>query len=918
LTNASTRGAVAETTDGSPFRQPRIDFYLAAATTLGALVLYALTVQPTVSFWDCGEFIAAAAILGVPHPPGTPLFVILGRLFSLLPTASDIGLRINLLSVVSSAFAVGMAYLAAARLERRFIFRGAAFWGREWVIFVAAVCSAILFGFATTVWSNAVEAEVYGITLFLFAALLYVTTVWFDHTDDALGQRLLIFASFTAVLGLGVHMMVFLAIPGFWIAVFATNASYRRDWRLWVSALVTMLIMVTGVEAFLWNVVFWLGLCAWWTFASRPQVRKLRGMAAVIWAIVLYLLTELFLPLSMFRGGWSSFDWLGTLIVFGASLVGGFISADEEPRRALLRWGLCATIAGAALTAFTIQAYLPVRSTQDPILDENNPETWTAFKSFLERKQYGRTSMVERMFHRRGEWKNQLGRHPRMGFWSFFEKQWGLKSGPVDPDRPDETGTLPPVFLLLFILGLLGVGYLGAVHWRIGIPILLTLLLATIGLVIYMNFADGTHYNPRAADQAYLEVRDRDYFFTTGFALFGFCIGLGVGAFLRLFHEPRSKLWKAVVIISSAVFLFALPVKTITANYWQNDRSRNFIPYDYAFNMLSSCEQNGILFTYGDNDTFPLWCLQYAYRFRPDVRLINLSLANMAWYVLQVKNEIGAPFDMSDEMIERMTPNSRDGRIQDQVVNIVMESNKWKDPVYFGMSVPEGVRVYRGAPLDSNLEVTGMTAKVVRKSGYRMVDRKLTMHLYRDVFQFRGVNDSTIHKDQATRRIVDNYVSGILFVADSYRRENMPDSAIALAAYAAWLRPRLLSPRVYIAQVAGENGLRPVLDSLVATVQENDKAEIYYNYALSAEIAGKIATAEPAYRDALRVDPSNTQSFQRLASMLYQANEFDSLLTVIDQWIAANPADTTGPMLRREIVRRLQQPPPSDSTPERP
>lgn len=894
-------------TDGPLFRQPRIDFVLAGAATLFAAVIYALTVQPTVSFWDCGEFIAASVVLGVPHPPGTPLFVLLGRIFSLLPTAADMGLRVNYLSVTSGAFAVGLAYLVTARLQRRFIYHQLSFWGREWVIFVASICGAFLFAFANTVWANAVEAEVYGITIVMFTTIIYASLVWIDRRDESTGMRLLIFGTFMAVLGLGVHMMVFLAVPGMWLLVFFLKPDYRRDWRIWISALVTMLIMVTGVEAFLWNVAFWLGLTLWWTFASRRHVRKLRGMIAIIWAVILFLLSELFLPLTMFRGGWGTFEWLGTLIVFGTSVIGGFASADEAPGRAAVRWGLCSAFAGAALVAFTLQVYLPVRAHLDPRINENDPESWTAFKGFLERKQYGRVSMVERMFKRRGTWANQLGRHPRMGFWSFFEQEWGLKSGPVDIDNPNNRAMHPPVFLLLFLMGLLGVGYLSALYWRVGVPIFVILFLATVGLVVYMNFADGTHYNPTSADQAYLEVRDRDYFFTTGFAMFGICIGLGVAAFMRIFLEPKSKLWKPVVIISSGVFLFALPAKTLMANYWLNDRSRNYIPNDYAYNMLNSCDPNGVLFTYGDNDTFPLWCLQEAYSVRTDVKVINLSLANMHWYIHQVKNTIGAPFDIPDDQIDKLMPNARDGRLQDQVVNTVMESNRWQNSVYFSMSVPDNVRVYRGASLDSNLQTVGLVAKVVQRKGSRMMDLERSRELYEDVYQFRGVADSTVHKDEATRRICDNYATGVLFLAEGYRQAGQIDSAFSVAAFASHLRPHLASPRVYMCQIAGELGRQPVLDSLARVAPDTEVPNLYYSFGVAAEIRDFPDLARNAYEAALERDSKNVESFKRLVSMLYSNKEYDTLLVLVNQWMQANPTDTVAPLMQKELLRIMSE-----------
>jgi hypothetical protein len=603
---------------------------------------------------------------------------------------------------------------------------------------------------------------------------------------------------------------------------------------------------------------------------------------------------------------WSDADWFAAILVLVVCLVGVWWNFRNRGEPSAMPWHFLAATLSAALVAISMQLFIPVRSAHDPAIDENSPETWTAFQSFLERKQYGRESMVTRMFQRRGDWSHQLGRHPRMGFWSFFEQQYGLKSGPVDLAHP-QLGRLPPSFLLLFALGIFGAGFVAVRKKEVGVPIIVTLLLVTVGLVLYMNFADGSRYDPRSAPQAYLEVRDRDYFFTTGFALFGLCMGLGVAAFLRAFLEPGSRLWRPVLVASSLVFLFALPYKTVSANYWSHDRSRDFIPYDYAYNLLNSCETDAILFTNGDNDTFPLWCLQEAYGIRKDVRIINLSLANTNWYIHQIKTTMRVPFDIPDEQIDFLRPHARLGRVQDQVVNIVLESVAWQVPVYFGSSSPEGSRVYRGKSLDSNLVMEGMVMRLHRDRGLSDVDRSGVLRKYREEFRFRGVNDSTIFLTEATRRIADNYATGLMFVADGYRRAGILDSAFQAAGVASGLRPALDQPRFYLVQMAGEFGRPDVADSIAATVPAWKRGDLYYNYGVAAELSEQDMSAAAAYKEALSWSPQHVQSFQRCAALHFKFQLWDTLLGVIDRWIEANPDDTTGPLMRQEALSFREQ-----------
>jgi hypothetical protein len=879
----------------APVFDSRRDYLLATLVGAVALVLYLLTVQRTLSFWDCGEFIACAAILGIPHPPGTALFVLIGRIFTLLPVPEDIGFRVNLMSVCFSALSVSLGYLIVSRITRRYLFPSESFWGREWLFFLSGACGAFLAGFGATVWTNAIEAEVYGLTLFMFFLIVYVNLLWLDARGTRLGFRLLVFAVFVAVLGLGVHLMVYLAIPALWLTVFAAEPDLRRDWRIWLAAAITMAITVAGVKVFIWNIVFVLALSGWFLLAPADLTRRLRAWIVPLLVPLCYGLFAVTLPLrrdvdpgliksqgsmgSFFETFyWSTTDWFVALLVLAVCMAGVW------------------------------------RSAHDPAIDENSPETWTAFQGFLERKQYGRESMVTRMFRRRGDLAHQLGRHPRMGFWSFFEKQYGLKSGPVDVASP-QLGGMPPSFLLLFGLGLFGAGFVAVRKKVVGVPILLTLLLVTVGLVLYMNFADGTRYDPRSSDQAYLEVRDRDYFFTTGFALFGLCIGLGVAAFLRAFLEPGSKLWKPVLVASSIVFLFALPYKTVQANYWSHDRSRDFIPYDYAYNLLNSCEPDAVLFTNGDNDTFPLWCLQEAYGIRKDVRIINLSLANTHWYIQQIKSHLKVPFDIPDEQIELLRPHAQLGRVQDQVVNIVLESNAWQYPIYFGSSSPASSRVYRGKSLDSNLVMEGMVMKLHRDRGLSDVDRSRILRRYREEYRFRGVTDSTIYLNEATRRIADNYATGLMFVADGYRRAGILDSAFQAAAFASQLRPALDQPRLYMVQMAGEFGRPEVVDSIAAAAPVWRRGDLYYNFGVASELSEQEIAAAAAYKEALSWSPQHVQSFQRCAALHFKFQLWDTLLGVIDRWIEANPQDTLGPLMRREALTFREQAEKAPATP---
>ncbi|MCI0405732.1 MAG: DUF2723 domain-containing protein, partial [candidate division Zixibacteria bacterium] len=558
----------------------------AGLVLLVSFLVYNWTKAPTLSFWDCGEFIACAAILGIPHPPGSPLYVIIGRLFTLLPISPDIGVRVNLVSVISSAFAAMVGYLIVHRLVDHWTKDKTEWRFRIWK-YVGGISGGLTLAFSRTFWSSAVEAEVYGLAMLVTLLILYLGILWWQRPSEARGNQYLILAAYLGILGTALHMTVFLALPPVMLLVLLSDLNRRQElhfqvsggriWLevgpIWVSFLV-LLLVVASLDLFLWSLGIWTVITAFVVFKS-PR----------------------------------AFGWH-------------------------LPLGLCL----AAVLGFSSQFFIPIRAAQSPHINENDPDDWKSFKYFLERKQYGQTNMITRAMKRRGEPANQFGRYPRMGFWSFFEKQYGLTK----------------VFFLLLAVGLWGLYE----SWRKarspGVMMAVTVLLGTVGLVWYMNFADGTRQDPLTGE-GYLEVRDRDYFWTPGFIVFGLCIGMGLAALgYRLSEWIREKNFpRPVLAVPGTVGVFALifPYFGFASNFSVNQRIDNYLPYDYAYNLLSSCEPNAVLFTNGDNDTFPLWALQEAYGFRRDVKNINLSLINTNWYILQKKHQDSVPINLSDEEI---------------------------------------------------------------------------------------------------------------------------------------------------------------------------------------------------------------------------------------------------------------------------
>ncbi len=675
-----------------------------------ALAAYGRTVAPTVSFWDCGEFIAAAASLGIPHPPGAPLYVLIGRIFTLLPLGADVGHRVNLISVITSGFTGLVGYLIVLKLFELWSFGESRFWK-----YLGASSGALIMAFSSTFWSSAVEAEVYGLSMFLMLLLIYLTLCWYEIRQAALKptpgrtaptpengihpDRYLILIYYVGLLSVAVHMTTFLVMPLIFSFVLWADPQKRSDFRFWVAG-GSLLIILAVVEPFL--------------IAA--------GLTLLVSGIVYFL--------------------------YG---------------RKIAPWRLSFLLAAFGLLGFSSQLYIPIRSLQNPPIDENNPENWDRFNDFLERKQYGQENMLVRALTRRGKWESQLGRYPRMGFWGFFEKQYGRGGWAFAP---------------IFLIGLAGLFLPFKRDKKSALFLLAIALAGTVGLVFYMNFADGTRMD--SYGEAGLEVRDRDYFWTPGFVVFSLAVGAGLGflgsllsaegARRRLNSSLRTAL--AGLVVLAAV---AIPASAFKTNSIRNSRAGNFLPYDYAYNLLASCDKDALLFTNGDNDTFPLWCLQEAYGFRKDVRVINLSLINTDWYILQLKNQMGVPISLADSQIamkELPLPGTgqtfprpehpyfdrRRGlshylmpiqledqllRVQDFMVEEVVLTNDFKYPLFFSRTVPGSARV----GLDANLTTEAMVLRLVPERRENRFDFERTEKLLWELFRFRNFANPEITLD---------------------------------------------------------------------------------------------------------------------------------------------------------------------------
>jgi hypothetical protein len=822
---------------------------VAAVVFAYALTLYLLTVAPTASFWDSGEFIAIAHKLEVSHPPGAPFFMLLGRLLSMFVSPAYVALSINLISVLASAFTVLLTHLIIVRLVREW--QGpASQWttGDRITALGGGVVGACAFAVTDSFWFNAVEAEVYALSMLFTALVVWLIFKWREqalqeeaalagrrqHPFGLASNRYLLLIAYLFGLAIGVHLLNLLAIFFLALIVFYTEFE-KPDWtprQRWLHIALAGLVSMIAFALIFPGIVQWLP--DWAGKSGSP-----------------YLFFFAFVALVVF-------------------------SVYYTQKNGMQAANLIALSIAMVLVGYSTYALIFIRSAADPPIDENDPETAESIVYYLKREQYGNTPLLKgptyddrlrRVDNRREvffprRWspdpnheriyarydsdldfflRYQLGHmYVRYLLWNFVGKASDVQDAPhivtFDDPRakpyprftPSEKAGENAYFGLPLLLGLIGM----AIHfwrdWRRGFAVLVFFLITGVGIVLYLN-------------QPPLQPRERDYSYVASFFAFSLWIGVGAAGLLELVVDVTRKRWNASALsalppLATWLLLFlAVPFWMAFVNFDDHDRSGRYVAPDYAYNMLMSVDENAILFTNGDNDTFPLWYLQEVEGIRQDVRVVNLSLLNTPWYVRQLKYQWARkspplPISLSDQEIEDLTivrwrpreillpvdkkkifgqsemivpedtalvespmrwnlqgrPYGKDESGEDlnilyaadQVaLNIIMTAARqnWERPVYFAVTVsPDGQ-----LDLENFFQLEGQAYRVVPirhdEPLGRVVPEITPANLRK--FRFRKLNDPDVYFDENIRRMVDNYRNIFSHTAQTIADDGYKDEA---------------------------------------------------------------------------------------------------------------------------------------------
>jgi len=502
--------------------RPPYGWALGVAATVFAL--YAVTLAPTTQFWDTSEYIATAHILGIPHPPGNPLFVVLARAWELVlaPFGLAVATRVNLFSAFMSAGAHGLWFLVVHHIlrhfshDRRFRLAGAA---------AAVLVSATAF----TVWNQSnVNEKVYTISLLTIALLTWLAFRWQENLGKGKDDNLLVLMAFILALSVGNHLMAFLAAPAIGLFILIVHPRVLVNWKLYPA------IVVAGLAG---------------------------------------LSIHLFLPI---RAGLSP------------------VINEADPT--------CLGVGGALESIMTY-----------------GKAGCAALSESLTRQQYDKPPLVPRQ----APLPSQI-----LNYFQYFDWQWARSV--------QGTTTLLADLRVPFTMLFTGLGVWGAVeHSRRDRPsfiyVFVLFLTVSAGLTYYLNFKYGYSIPDPLQNLDAHEVRERDYFFLVSFSVWGLWAGVGIAAIWEwLSRGPLGNLTRA----SPILLLAAIPLAT---NWSWANRAYDYAARDWGYNLLMSVEPYGVLFTNGDNDTFPLWYVQEVEGIRRDVTVIVTSYLNTPWYTRQLR-----------------------------------------------------------------------------------------------------------------------------------------------------------------------------------------------------------------------------------------------------------------------------------------
>ncbi|RNC63480.1 protein O-mannosyl-transferase family [Proteiniphilum sp. X52] len=719
-----------------------------------AAVVYLLTIEPTASFWDCGEFITQAYKLEVGHPPGAPIFMLVGNLFTqFAQDPSQVAKMVNSMSALMSALTILFLFWTITHLTRKLIMAkegGELSMGQTIAVIGSGLVGALVYTFSDTFWFSAVEGEVYAFSSMLTALVFWLILKWEDNADKPHSDKWIVLIAYVMGLSIGVHLLNLLCIPAI-VLVYYFKKNENPDWKGGIKALLLsfglIVILMWGIIPGFTKVGGWFELffvnSLGFSYHTGLFVYLFLLVGVIGWSLYETLSpkgkenrarTSFFLSMGMtgilFIGG---NGWLWALLI-----AAGAYFAFRYKKLEVKFINLAVTSLMVILVGFSAYALIPIRSNANPPLDLNTPEDIFSLGSFLNREQYGQTPLIHGTTYASQLARNADGSLVRSG--ERISYQQVVKTSPDQKDRYEKvvlpnykytnTMLLPrmhsnpnnpsfrnhsmgyeqwggvtdlnqkPTFWqnLKFLFSyqinhmywryfmwnfsgrqndIQGHGEITAGNWITGIAFIdehvlglgpqdniapdivdnkghnkyymLPLLLGIIGIlyqlqlkkrgkqsfaIVFMLFFMTGLAIILYLNQTPYEPRERDYAYAGSFYAFSIWVGMGVAG-ISYFLRKYIKNTTAATALATVATL-CVPLQMASQTWDDHDRSGRTLARDTGMNYLSCVGGNAILFTNGDNDTYPLWYVQETEGFRTDVRVTNLSFLQTEWYVDQL------------------------------------------------------------------------------------------------------------------------------------------------------------------------------------------------------------------------------------------------------------------------------------------
>lgn len=660
-------------------------------------VTYLLTIEPSASYWDCGEFIASSYRLEVGHPPGNPVFQLFARFFTMFGDKMHAAILVNAMSALCSALTIFFLYLTIVWFLQRIIRKGADEYGPGDIVALvgSGLVGSLAYCFSDTFWFSAVEGEVYAMSSLFTAIVFWLMTRWYDHADEPHADRRIVLIAFLMGLSIGVHLLNLLAIPALVFMYY-----YRRKGDRNFNSGTFIKICLIGIAI--------IGILV---FLFIPYLPKFAAY------FDLFFVNVLGLPYNT-----------GAAFFLIALLGLCFLGLQATLRKGSRFWNtalLCTTTIIIGFSVFSIDI---IRSCAKTPTNEYQPDNAFTLVRYLSREQYGSTPLVYGQYFGspyelkttkywaplNGKYKKVEGpiraRYTREGkmlfprMWSdspdgryedFYQTYTNGKGRYVEgaEHRKPAIGAnllyffnyqLNWMYWRYFMWNF--VGRQNQIHspspgdffhgnWESGVGFIdnallgdqsdapeslkddkgknhyffLPLILGLIGLFFqfdrdkrgcWLNFL--MFFMTGIAIVIYLnqppfQVRERDYAYAGSFYFFSVWIGMAVYAIYSWISEGTNGRGSAITAAAVSVACLLVPVEMAAQNWDDHDRSNRRTAIEMARNYLNSVGQNGILVTHGDNDTFPLWYAQEVEGVRTDVRICNTSLLGTDWHIDQMK-----------------------------------------------------------------------------------------------------------------------------------------------------------------------------------------------------------------------------------------------------------------------------------------